>query len=352
MSETKHITLIMTGAGAPGAAGIISCLRKANWINLVVADANPAALGQYLSQPFEQIPAAGDPDFIPALLALCEKHKADVLMPLVTRELNPLAENLHGFKAIGTAVMVSDRYSLEIANNKSKLLQHLKNMNIEVPDFRIVHTVEEFTRAVRELGYPHQPVCFKPSVSNGSRGFRVIDESKDEFRLLFEEKPDATYISLEKATHILSQRKFPELLVCEYLPGAEYSVDCIANRGEVLLAVPRKRVKMLGGISVQGIIEDHTAIRAYCHQVIQALGLHGNIGIQVKESREGIYKILEINPRVQGTIVASLGAGVNLPLLAVKQELRLPITSDELKVNWNTAFSRYWAEVYYPAPEN
>ena len=56
--------------------------------------------------------------------------------------------------------------------------------------------------------------------------------------------------------------------------------------------------------------------------------------------------IIEINPRVQGTIVAGLGAGVNLPLLAVKQELNLPISEEELQVKWGTKFSRYWNEVF------
>jgi len=57
--------------------------------------------------------------------------------------------------------------------------------------------------------------------------------------------------------------------------------------------------------------------------------------------------VLEINPRVQGTISAALGAGVNLPLLAVKQELGLPIMPYELFVKWGVRFSRYWEEVFY-----
>jgi carbamoyl-phosphate synthase large subunit len=50
---------------------------------------------------------------------------------------------------------------------------------------------------------------------------------------------------------------------------------------------------------------------------------------------------------VQGTISAALGAGINLPVLAVKQELGIAITEDELRVKWGTRFSRYWSEVFY-----
>ena len=75
--------------------------------------------------------------------------------------------------------------------------------------------------------------------------------------------------------------------------------------------------------------------------------MHGNIGIQVKQSSTGQFLILEINPRVQGTISAALGAGINLPVLAVKQELGLTVSPEELIVKWGTKFSRHWQDVYY-----
>jgi predicted ATP-grasp superfamily ATP-dependent carboligase len=107
------------------------------------------------------------------------------------------------------------------------------------------------------------------------------------------------------------------------------------------------RTKMISGISVEGEFVNEKNIITYCSEIIKELQLHGNIGIQVKRSSEGKPLIIEINPRVQGTIVAGLGAGVNLPVLAIKQELNLPITDEELQVKWGTKFSRYWSEVYY-----
>ncbi|MBP6478997.1 MAG: ATP-grasp domain-containing protein, partial [Chitinophagaceae bacterium] len=84
-----------------------------------------------------------------------------------------------------------------------------------------------------------------------------------------------------------------------------------------------------------------------CRQIIKELQLHGNIGIQVKKADSDEFLILEINPRVQGTIAAALGAGINFPVLAVKQEIGLWISADELKVKWGTKFSRHWSEVFY-----
>ncbi|HEY6504794.1 MAG TPA: ATP-grasp domain-containing protein, partial [Chitinophagaceae bacterium] len=247
----------------------------------------------------------------------------------------------------GARLIVSPTASLEIANDKSRLYQFLQWRGVAVPDFRVVETTEQFETAAGELGYPGKPICFKPSVSNGSRGFRIISHNMDEHHLLFNEKPNSTFITYNDAVRILSSQPFPELLVSEYLPGEEYSVDCLAKNGKAVLVVPRLRKKMINGISVEGEFVKEENIIGYCTQIILELQLHGNIGIQVKRSVEGKFLILEINPRVQGTISAALGAGVNLPLLAIKQELGLPIPGEELEVKWGTKFSRYWSEVFY-----
>jgi carbamoyl-phosphate synthase large subunit len=344
---TAGINVLMTGAGAPGAAGILKCLQFNPNFEIVMADANPNAIGRWLHAEFELIPYAHEKNFIGQLLSISKKRHIHVVLPLVTKELIPLAQHSQQFEEAGTRVLVSRVDCLEIANNKSRLYQFLEWRGIPVPAYRVVDTVDQFKTAINELGYPANRVCFKPSLSNGSRGFRIIAEDIDEHDLLFNEKPNSTYISLDDAVRILSSKPFPELLVTEYLPGEEYSVDCLSNQGEPKLIVPRLRKRMVNGITVEGIFVREENIVDYCSQILKALQLHGNIGMQVKKSTQGKFLIMEINPRVQGTIVAGLGAGVNLPVLAIKQELGLSITDEELQVRWGTKFSRYWNEVFY-----
>ena len=346
------INVLMTGAGAPGAAGILKCLQLDPGIKVITADANPNAVGRWLNGDlmgtgFEKIPFAREKNFVEQLLSICERRNIQVLLPLVTKELLLLAQHKKEFEEQETKVLVSNVDSLEIANNKSRLYQFLEWRGIEVPKYKVVENIDHFKLAVEELNTGAKRVCFKPSVSNGSRGFRVIASDMDEHDLLFNEKPNSTYISYNDALRILSLKSFPELLVTEYLPGEEYSVDCLANHGEIKLIAPRLRTKMINGISVEGEFVNDKSIITYCSEIIKELQLHGNIGIQVKGSSGGKFLIVEINPRVQGTIVAGLGAGINLPLLAIKQELNLPTREEELQVKWGTKFSRYWNEVFY-----
>lgn len=336
----------MTGAGAPGAPGIIHCLQQASWINLFVGDANENVVGQYLCRQFFHLPLATDKNYADKIIALCKRHGLQVVLPLVSKELLPLTAAKDSFRREGIEVMVSSPDAISIANNKAATYKKLFASDIPVPPFEVARTLQQFIEAADKLGFPQKPFCFKPSESNGSRGFRIVHNELDESDLLFNHKPYQSYIKYEHAIAILKSKAFPELLVSEYLPGKEYSVDCLAENGKAKLIVPRLRERMINGISVQGTFVNDQQIIDYCKRIIELLGLHGNIGIQLKQNADGVPLLLEINPRVQGTIVAALGAGVNLPLLAIKQQLGMPIEPQELTPRWNTKFWRYWTEVY------
>jgi carbamoyl-phosphate synthase large subunit len=343
-----EINILMTGAGAPGAPGIIKCIQQDKRFNIHLCDSNQFAVGQFLSKSkFYVIPKADDPDFIDKIINICTTNSISVILPLVTKELFVFAKYKKKLKSLSINVMVSESDALNIANDKGKLYNFLQDKGSFLPKYSIALKYDDFIKGIEKLNFPDLPVCIKPSVSNGSRGFRIINNNINEKDLLFNYKPDSTVVNFSVIEHILRDNTFPELLVCEYLPGAEYSVDCVANNGEMTIAIPRIRTKIIGGISVEGQIVKNEEIIKMSMDIINLLKLHGNIGIQFKLSINNEIKLLEINPRVQGTIVTAFGAGVNMPLIAIKQELGMEITEEELSVKWGTRFIRYWNEVYF-----
>lgn len=337
--------VLLTGAGAPGGPGIIKALKQAGF-ELHTSDCNDKASGRFLHSNFVQIPKAEDESFIPFVFEYCKQNKIDVVFPLVTKELFKFSEAKQQFGIHGIKTIVSEIESLQVANDKGKLYQHLASHGIPVPKFEIVHDVTSLSKAVERLGYPNVPVAIKPTISNGSRGVRILHENADEFSLLFNQKPSHLYTSLSAISKILAQRKFPPLLISDYLPGPEITIDTIVQEGIPKLILPRTREKINGGISMQGTFVNNNKVIDYCTKIIRSLNLSGPIGLQVKEDVNGEYKILEINPRIQGTSVAALGIGINLPALAVEQEFG-PVEIDASTIAWGTSFVRYYEEAFY-----
>ena len=344
----KNINVLITGAGAPGAPGIIKSLKSVQErkIRIIGLDMDKDAVGFAMVDKHYIIPQADDKNFIKKVFEIAKKEKIDVIIPLVTKELIKFAQNKDFFEKNGIKISISNQENLKIVNNKYFLMDICKKNDIPTPIFYLVKNYKDFEKAVFFLGYPKNNVCFKPPVSNGSRGFRILTEKINKLDILINYKPNNVFITLKEVKQILKNASiFPELIVMEYLPGEEYSIDILADKGKSIVAIPRLREKLKMGISFVGETVYDKEIIDYSKKVVKLLKLNGNIGLQFKRDKNNIPKIIESNPRVQGTIVLCVASGANLVYLAVKLALDEKIVKPKIK--WNTKMVRYWKEIYY-----
>jgi carbamoyl-phosphate synthase large subunit len=252
-----------------------------------------------------------------------------------------LAEARSDFDEAGTPVVVSDPSTVELANDKHRLAGVAESIGVPTPETLQVETGDQLERAATSLGSPEEPVVVKPPVSNGSRGVRILDATRDRKRAFYEEKPDGRYATLDGVRETLGEA-FPPLLVMEYLPGEEYTVDAFRPRagdGETTV-VPRRRDKVKAGISFGATPVDDADMVAHTRALAAELGLTGAFGFQFKVDADGDPCLLECNPRVQGTMVTSTVAGANVVAAAVRDALGesvSPMTPD-----WDVRFHRYW----------
>ena len=334
------ITVLITGSGAPGIQGTIYSLKnnfdKRN-IQIIGTDIRVDVVGAYLCDAFYQITRPEKPKYLEQLLSICAYENVDVVIPQNTTELSVLANNKSLFQNNGTEVLVSDPNCIAVANNKYQLLLLAEQKGIPTPKFFQVTTFDNLENAAKELGWPKNPIVIKPPASNGMRGVRIIDESFDRKKLFYEEKPTTLYLKMNNLYEIL-RASFAPLLVMEYLPGDEFTVDVLKT--DEYCIVPRRRNRIQSGITFYGTVEKRDDIIQYSKRLSTVLGSEYAFGFQFKEDEDGVPKLLECNPRVQGTMVLSTFAGANIIYGAVKQSLNEPVP--EFQVDWNTKILRYW----------
>jgi len=342
----KKINIILTGAGGAGGPGIIKSLKRASPNFFIIGlDNNQNSIAPAIVDKFYQVPLGNDKKYVPKLLEIVKKEKVKVILPLNTRELLNLASHIDDFEKVGVRVNISPLESLKIANNKYLLNELCKKIGVPYPKTILVKSFSAFKKAVLKSGHPKNPVCIKSPVSNGQRGFRIIDDSKDQLDLFLNQKPTQIVVSFKQIKEILKKAKpFPELMVTEYLPGEEYTVDILAQKGKALVIIPRLREEIKMGVSFRAKTVRNPRIIQYSALIVKALKLHGIVGLQFKKDKKGIPKTLEANPRLQGTNIISVASGVNLPYLAVKmllgEKFKIP------KVKWGVKMIRYWNEIF------
>ena len=343
----RPVTVMMSASGSQFAPGIIKCFKDngEREIKVVGGDMSTDPTNQYLVDKFYRVPAVKDPTYADVLLDICKKEKVDIFFPQMSAELPVLLENISRFDDAGIKVSITRNDSLYIANNKLKLFEFMKENNIPVSKFSVISSLDDFDKAIREVGYPEKPVCVKLTESSGARGVRVIDDSKSRYHIFAHEKPDSFYISYEDMKKTLEDAdEFPELMVMEYLSGDEYDVDLIADNGKVLFMAGRRNPVMVMSITQESVLEKNEEAYRIADQIVEKLGLDGVIGIDYKFAEDGSCRLLEINPRIDATVSVFAAGGLNLPYLQVKHLLgeELP----KVDVRYGTRLKRRYLEMF------
>jgi len=341
----KEINVLVTGAGAPGIKGTIYSLKK-NYDNrkifIIGTDMKDDVVGSYLCDKFYVIPSAKKGShYIDRLLKICKNDKVHVLLPQNTFELEVLAKNYHKFLSIGTKVVLASENSIEIANDKYHLMSICKDIGVPVGQFYKVNNSNELLSKAELLGWPSKNVVVKPPISNGMRGVRIISESIDQKKMFYEFKPTSLYIKMSDLINILGDN-FSELIVTEYLPGKEYTVDVFRSEKNITV-IPRIRHDIRSGITFSGEVANNKDLIKYCTIISEKLNLKNCYGFQFKLDENNVPKILESNPRIQGTMVLATIANANIIYASVKKALDEEV--DEFNIKWGTKFKRYWGGI-------
>ena len=344
----KPITVLLTGAGAPGMPGILTCLKNApRELRLIGVDMDANAPSRKDFSGFYTVPAAKEESFIPRIFEIAKQEHVDIIVPCVTRELAKFAQARAMFAAEGIVVATMDPHTIDIANNKGKLLSAVKQAGLPTAEFYLANTVEEVEAGFEKLGYPDKAVCVKAVEGNGSRAVRLVDPHISMSRLFFDEKPNGMYISKHDLMELLKETpQFPkELMLMQMLPGDEFSVDLIARDGKTLASLCRKGMQVVSSNQTMSVVVDEPEVIAQCEKVVELLKLSGNIGFDLKCDEAGNPYILEINPRFTGGIVTCLAAGANMPWLGICSWLGMPVQQPELRIG--VKMQRYWNERFY-----
>lgn len=251
------------------------------------AVSNPAQLvfGEY-----HTLPSIHEAGWLPALIALCEQLAIDYIYPAYDDVIVALQE---AAEALPCAVIAASAQTCRLTRSKARTYQALEGL---------VRTPQVFNAPEQVTQYP---VFVKPDRGQGSRGATRVD----------------TPAALAAACAAVD-----EPLICEYLPGEEFTVDCFSDREQGLLfAAARRRVRMRNGIAVNSVSEHLPGIEAMAARMGTQLHMRGPWFFQVKRDQQGELTLLEVAPRIAGSMALNRVRGVNFPLLGLYEHERLPL---------------------------
>ncbi len=188
---------------------INNSLRFVKFINLFGASSEDDNGRMVYQNYIPNMPYITDERFIEKLNNIIQEYKIDYIYPAhdsVVLELAKYANKLD-------AEVVSSSYeTCCICRSKSKTYKVFDEDNITPRMFENIDDVSEY------------PVFIKPDVGQGSNGASIIN-NKEELSVKIAERNE-------------------KMLVLEYLPGKEYTVDCFSDKnGKLVFCAMRERIK-------------------------------------------------------------------------------------------------------------
>lgn len=343
----RDITVLVTACGAEFMPGLANCLKDNNErnIRIVGTDKSDDQTILQMVDKFYKVPDVNSVDYVDTLLNICKIENVDVILPFMSAELLPLIDRINDFERLGTKISVSDRRSVEITTNKYTFYKFLKDNNLPVVKFARITKAEDLVKACEDCGYPNNAVCVKATELSGSRGIRIIRPDVSKFDLLFNEKPNSFYTTMDDLLETLNEKQeMPEMMAMEYLPGIEGSVDLIANQGDIVYMAYRESTVNLHSIPQVGELKSNKEAYEIAKKVIKALKLTGSADLDFKNDVNGHPVLMEINPRIAATMRVFKEGGLNLPYLRVKQLLGENLPT--INIKYGVKFKRRYLEMF------
>lgn len=231
------------------------------------------------------IPFATDKDFIPVLSKIVKERNVDAIYPAMDLIITILKEHE---EELGCRVISSSLETTQICLSKDLTYKKLQGTVLTPQVYNSV--------CVPHLSFP---VFAKPKVGYGAKGTKLLN-NQQEVDMFVKGNEDS-------------------LMVLEYLPGEEYTVDCFTNKeGELLYCAARKRNRVKDGISVNTFfVEEQVDFEDIAKRINEKISFRGAWFYQVKRNKQGELCLLEIASRLGGSSLLSRAIGVNFALLSL-----------------------------------
>jgi predicted ATP-grasp superfamily ATP-dependent carboligase len=276
-------------------------------IRVSAYDCDPGSAGLFMQgldhRHVWPCPDGNESQFVESLLHVGDTQHPPVLIDLESMALEAISRHQSAVQR-RFRVVLPPLEVLDIAQDKAKTAQFFTEHNLGVPITAPVSTEQDIVRW--QGGYP---AVLKPRRGKGGRGQRVVRSVKE----------------AQESWRILEPRP-SEYLIQEWISGPVQNLCTVG-----LLCAPGGEVRALFSAQRLGVVQT-SKIPEGPSSIVRSIRLPdlldmacrfarlaGWVGFAElefkKDERDGVYKILEINPRMWAWIRLPITCGVDFPYL-------------------------------------
>ena len=273
----------------------------------------PAFCSRYCARTLVLPSYADDPaGYAAGVIEFVRANPTAVILPAGDATCVTLMPFRQQFADLGTVLALPPDPALEIALDKDRTLEIARELGIAYPSSVHIGGIEDVAVAIAEFGFPF---VLKPTVSWTGKDRALPVEVID--------KPEAT----ETAGRFLADGA---VLAQQWVPGRREGVTLFIADGEVAAScghVEYRTTPLLGGVSVlRESAKTAPDIYDAAVRLATAIGIEGLCEVEFRRDAAGRPLLMEVNPRLPGTLNISILSGVDFPQLIWQLATGRPVT--------------------------
>lgn len=239
-----------------------------------------------------------------------ETGNYDIVIPLNDFAAGILADHKTEFSPYAY-IYVADLPIFDLARDKLATMRICMEEGLPCPKTLLADDPED-----PDLTGWQYPLVVKPRVGYGANGFSIVQNEEE-----------------LKTVLAATQKKFGPSLIQEYIPqtSSQYQVEMFMDREcnckSFILMDKLRWYPLDGGPSTINMTVKDEQIRKDCIALLQKLHWRGYASLDlIRDPRDGVAKIMEINPRINGTLKICFFAGINVALQHLQDVYGDPVT--------------------------
>lgn len=190
----------------------------------------------------------------------------------------------------------------EIARDKSRQRQFLKQEDVACPEFYAVNTLDEAVSAAASVGYP---VIIKPTLAASSSHVALV-HSYAELKEAFD---SISQLAISQSGLYFDEECPAIALIEEFLPGEEITLDGVVVNGRFYLGGVHNKLRMPGPyfeedeytLPFQGESNVEQELCEMAQQICTGLKLvNGLFNVEARQNANDEYKVVEFSCRISG----------------------------------------------------
>jgi predicted ATP-grasp superfamily ATP-dependent carboligase len=296
--------VLLTDGSHKNTLSIIRYLGKIHEIYILHHKKSAPAYSRFCKKLIICPPLFQENDYYQFVIELVKREKFDVLIPVGIKPVEIFSKHLHEIRQY-VKIEILEFEKIKVALYKNETFKLAEQIDIPCPKTVQPSSLEEATSFSRKLTYP---LIIKSSNESVLK-FPTI--YVDDERALIEQ-----FQHLEVSYPKQISLSYP--LIQEKITGDGYGFFAIYQHGLCKKIFMHKRIRELpvsGGASTCAISIYDEKLKEISLKLLNHLKWHGQVMIEYKkDSKDGQFKLIEINPKFWGSLELCLASGMNFPL--------------------------------------